>query len=394
LTEQARDGLLAGVRVLDLGRVLAAPFCGLVLADFGAEVIKVEPPAGDDARRFGPFHGGASTYHRFLNRNKLGIVLDLKEPEGRARFERLVERSDVVIENFRPGALERLGLAPARLAELNPRLVVVSITGFGQTGPLARDPAYDLIVQAMSGLMSVTGPDGGEAVRVGVSLGDLVPGLYAALGCLAALHERERSGRGQHVDVSMFDGLLSLLESVAMRALHTDEELLPTGSHHAISAPFGTFRTADEPVAVAIANEPLFARFAEALGHPEWTSDPRFTDDAARAHNRRALQAEIEAVFERMRQDEILALLAAQGIPCSPVLDPRAALAHEQTAARSMVVEEADGFRTLASPLKLRGSVGVRRPAPALGEHNGLIESWLAEQPRTGQVTDGAVPVQ
>jgi CoA:oxalate CoA-transferase len=382
------------VRVLDLGRVLAAPFCGLVLADFGAEVIKVESPAGDDARRFGPFRDGASTYHRFLNRNKLGIVLDLKQPEGRGRFERLVERSDVVIENFRPGALQRLGLAPARLLELNPRLVVVSITGFGQTGPLAREPAYDLIVQAMSGLMSVTGPDGGEAVRVGVSLGDLVPGLYAALGCLAALHERERSGRGQHVDVAMFDGLLSLLESVAMRALYTDEEFLPTGSHHAISAPFGTFRTADEPVAVAIANEPLFARFAAALGRPEWTDDPRFADDATRARNRRALQAEIESVLELMPRDEILTLLAGEGIPCGPVLDPRAALAHEQTAARSMVIAEPDGFRTLASPLKLRGSAGVRRPAPALGEHGGLIDSWLAEEPRTGRVTDGAVPVQ
>jgi CoA:oxalate CoA-transferase len=228
---------LAGVRVLELGNVLAGPFCGMLLADLGAEVIKVEPPRGDDARTFGPFVDGASTYYRLVNRNKLGISLDLKRADELAVLERLIERSDVLVENFRPGTLERLGLPIARIRTLNARLVLVSITGFGQHGPLRDMPAYDLLGQAMSGLMAATGPVSGDPTRSAVSLGDLIPGIYGALGVLAALYERQQTGRGRHVDVAMLDVLMSLLESVAMRALHTDEPIVPLGNDHALSAP-------------------------------------------------------------------------------------------------------------------------------------------------------------
>jgi CoA:oxalate CoA-transferase len=376
---------LTGVRALDLSRVLAGPFCGMLLADLGAEVIKVEPPWGDEARRFGPHVDGESAYHRLFNRSKLGIVLDLKDEGDLIRLRTLVERADVVIENFRPGALARLGFTPAAMLELNPRLVVASITGFGQNGPLRSLPAYDLIVQAMSGLMAATGPAGGGGMRSAVSLGDLVPGLYAALGVVAALYERERTGRGRHVDVAMLDGLLSLLESVAMRALHTAEAIKPLGNDHALSAPFGTYETADGTLAIAIASDPLFERFAQALGHPEWPADPRFARDAERARHRDALRAEIEAALAPLSRAQALERLQTAGIPAAPILSVREALAQPQSLAREMVVEEEDGFRTLGTPLKLAGSsLGRPRPAPALGEHDGLVERWLAEPPRTG----------
>src|SRR6266540_2641705 len=308
---------LVGIRVLELGRVLAGPFCGMLLADLGAEVIKVEPPHGDDARTFGPFVDGASTYYRLLNRDKLGISLDLKQSDQLAVLQRLIERSDVLIENFRPETLERLGLPVARIRELNPRLVVVSITGFGHSGPLRDLPAYDLLIQAMSGLMAATGPVDGDPTRSAVSLGDLVPGLYGALGALAGLYEQQRTGVGRHVDVAMLDGLVSLLESVAKRALHRNE-----------------------------------------------------------------LRAEIEAELAVLTSEQALARLRQAEIPVGPILGVREALAQPQALARAMVVEEEDGFRTIGSALKLGDPPRAPRPAPLFGEHQELIEGWLAEPPR------------
>ncbi|MCC6223514.1 MAG: CoA transferase [Thermoleophilia bacterium] len=377
-------GALEGIRVLDLGRVLSGPFCGRILADLGADVIKIEAEAGDDGRHFGPFFEGQSSYHRLLNRNKRGVTLDLKAEAGREILRGLVKRSDVVIENFRPGVLARLGLAPEELLAANPRLVLVSISGFGQDGPLADKPAYDLVVQAMSGIMAVTGPDGGESVRVGISIGDMVPALYAAIATLAALRQRDVTGRGQHVDVAMFDSLVSLLESVAMRGLLTEETIGPTGSHHAISAPFGAFATRDAPIVIAIANDPLFARLAAVLGHPEWTTDPRFADDAERGRNRHALGAAIEESLSRLSRDDALALLGEAGIPCGPVLGVREMLDQPQVAARGLVRKEPDGFRSLANAFRLRGCPDTDRPAPGLGEHNALLDDLLREPERTG----------
>jgi CoA:oxalate CoA-transferase len=379
---------LQGIRVLDLGRILSGPLCGRILADLGAEVIKVESLGGDDGRQFGPFYSGDSSYHRMLNRNKFGITLDLKDDTDRGRLWGLVRRSDVLIENFRPGVMDRLGLSPATLLERNPGLVIVSISGYGQSGPLSGNPAYDLIVQAMSGLMSVTGPDGGPGVRVGISVGDIVPGMFGAMAALAALHERDRTGRGQHVDVAMFDGLLSVLESVGMRALLTDEEIIPSGGHHSISAPFGTFATKDHPVAIAVANDSLFARLAEALGRPEWKDDARFTSDERRGRHRRDLQREIEGVLEGLTRGETIERLEAAGIPCGPVLDVRQALSHPQAAARGIVRTEPDGFRTLDNGFRITGSLQEFRPAPSLGQHNHLIEAWLDEEPHNPDGTD------
>jgi CoA:oxalate CoA-transferase len=298
-------------------------------------------------------------------------------------LERLIERSDVLIENFRPGTLARLGLPIVRIQELNPRLVLVSITGFGQDGPLRDMPAYDLLVQAMSGLMAATGPVGGGPTRSAVSLGDLVPGLHAALGALAALYERRRTGRGRHVDIAMLDVLTSLLESVAMRALHTDEPIVPLGNDHALSAPFGTYRTADGEIAITVANDRLFARFADTLGRPDWPRDSRFATDAKRALHRDELRMEIEAELAGLTVEKALAKLRKAGVPAGPILGVREALAEPQVVARSMVVEEEDGFRTIGSALKLGEAVRAPRPAPSLGEHQELLERWLAEPPRT-----------
>jgi CoA:oxalate CoA-transferase len=356
----------------------------MILADLGAEVIKIEPPGrGDDARHFGPLVNGESAYFRLLNRNKLSVTLDLKDPTDRERFVGLVERADVLVENFRPGTLDRLGLAVPRLLHHNPRLVAVSISGFGQTGSLANRPAYDILVQAMSGLMAATGPEGGGPTRSAVSLGDLVPGLYAVIAILAALRWRTLTGRGQWVDLAMLDALLSILESVGMRALHTDEPIVPLGNDHAVSAPYGTYACADGEIVIAVANEPLFARLAAALGHPEWTADPRFARDDLRARHRHALRQEMEAVLATMSTEEALGLLVNAGIPAGPVLGVRQALAGPAAQERGMVATEEDGFRTLGTPLRLAGVPAGLRPAPALGAHNDRLADWLAEPPRT-----------
>jgi CoA:oxalate CoA-transferase len=386
MTDQPGALPLRGIRVLDLGQILAAPFCGMILADLGAEVIKVEPPRrGDESRHFGPYVDGTSTYFRLFNRNKLGITLDLKQPDDLARLRGLVERSDVLVENLRPGALDRLGIGAPALLAINPRLVVASISGFGRTGPLSARPAYDILVQGMSGLMAATGPVGGGPTRSAASLGDLVPGLYAALGIVSALVQRATTGLGQHVDIAMLDSLLSILESVGMRAIHTSQPIVPLGNDHALSAPFGTFATADEPIVIAIASDPTFERFALTLGHPEWPSDPRFATDTLRAEHRDELRVEIEEALEMLSRDAALALLESSAIPAGPLLGVREALSQPQSVARRMVVAEEDGFLTIGSPLKL-GAVGTGapRPAPRLGEHNGLLDGWLAELPRTG----------
>jgi CoA:oxalate CoA-transferase len=368
--------------VLELGRVLAGPFCGMLLSDLGAEVIKVEPPQGDDARTFGPFVDGTSTYHRLLNRGKLGIALDLRHDDDVRVLRELLARSDVLVENFRPGALARRGIAVADLRRQHPRLIVVSITGFGQDGPLRDLPAYDVLVQAMSGLMAATGPVGGAPTRSAVSLGDLLPGLYGALGAVAALYDRERTGHGRHVDVAMLDSVVSLLESVAMRALHGDERVEPLGNDHALSAPFGTYRTADGEIAIAIANDALFERFAETLGRREWPHDPRFSSDAERARHRVELRSEIESALAGRSSDDALTRLREAGIPAGPLLGVHEALEQPQVLARGMVVEDEDGFRTLGSALKLGDPTTVFRRAPRLGEHQDLIDRWLEEPPR------------
>ena len=373
---------LEGIRVLDLSRVLAGPFCSMILADLGAEVIKVESPWGDDSRQFGPFVDGRSAYYRLFNRSKMGITLDFKNDDDKEVLRDLVRRADVVVENFRPGVLEKLGLAPADLLEINPRVVVTSISGFGQTGSLAKEPAYDLVAQAMSGLMSITGWPNSKPTRVGISLGDLIPGLYAAIGTVSALYQRQSTGKGQHFDLAMYDSLISVMESVGMRALYDDTPPTRIGNDHGLSAPFSTYATKDGDVVIAITTNRLFGRLAESLGMPELAEDHRFAEPVDRSENRAALRELIEEALSTKTRSETIALFEEHGVPTARVYDLDEALRSPFAKERGVVAEESDGFRTLASPLKLEG-MATPTPAPELGQHNDRIQSWLSEDPRT-----------
>lgn len=329
-------GPLDGIRIIDLTRVLAGPYATMILADLGAEVWKVETPdGGDDARRIGPFldrtdGGPASAYFASLNRGKYGIALDLKADDDRALFERMLGQADILVENFRPGTMERLGYGADRLASRFPSLILASVSGFGQTGPYAGRAAYDMVVQAMGGIMSVTGMPGGPPVRVGTSIGDITAGLFTAIGILAALHERGRSGRGRHVDVAMLDCQIAILENAIARFFASGVAPGPLGARHPSITPFGAYRTADGFIVIAAGNDQLFARLADRLGRPHWTSDPRFGDNDRRTAHAEDLEAEIEAALSGHGTAHWLAQLGEAGIPCGPINDIAAALADPQ----------------------------------------------------------------
>ncbi len=376
-------GPLAGIFVLDLTRVLAGPYCTMLLADLGARVVKVEAPGrGDDARQIGPFVGGVSAYFLSLNRGKQSIALDLREGEDRAIFEKLLARADVLVENFRPGVMERLGFGFAQLHARLPRLVVASTSGFGQTGPYARRPAYDVVVQAMGGIMSLTGHPGGPPTRVGTSTGDITAGLFTALGIVAALCERARTGVGRHVDVAMLDCQVATLENAIARYVATGEVPGPLGSRHPSITPFQAFATRDGHLVVAAGNDALFAKLVALLGRPELTEDPRFRTNEERTRNVAELTAELASVFSTRATHAWLAVLEEGGIPCGPLNDVAQVLADPQVRARNMVVtaEDPDAGRVelAGNPVKLSGVADpeTRGPAPRLDEHR---ETLLAE---------------
>lgn len=354
----------------------------MILADLGAEVIKVESPDGDDSRHFGPWYNGESAYYRLFNRSKYGVTMDLKDVKVREQLLAMVRRSDVVIENFRPGVMDRLGLSAETLMQVNPRLVIVSISGFGQDGPLQKAPAYDLIAQAMSGLMSITGWPDGQANRVGISIGDVIPGLYGAIAALAAINERHHTGRGQHIDVAMLDSLVSVLESVGMRALH-GEEPVACGNDHAMSTPFSTYLTGRGSIAIAIAGDRLFPRLTEALNRSEWLEDERFKEQTRRNEFPVEFRAALEEALRPFSDDEAIELLTAHHVPVAKVHTVNEALTSEHAEYRGNVATESDGFKTLASPLRLTGSVAPS-PAPTLGQHNDLLADWMEGPERTG----------
>jgi len=376
-------GPLAGIFVLDLTRVLAGPYCTMLLADLGARVVKVEAPGrGDDARQIGPFVGGVSAYFLSLNRGKQSIALDLREGGDRAIFEKLLARADVLVENFRPGVMERLGFGFAQLHARLPRLVVASTSGFGQTGPYARRPAYDVVVQAMGGIMSLTGHPGGPPTRVGSSTGDITAGLFTALGIVAALCERARTGVGRHVDVAMLDCQVATLENAIARYVATGEVPGPLGSRHPSITPFQAFATRDGHLVVAAGNDALFAKLVALLGRPELTEDPRFRTNEERTRNVAELTAELASVFSTRATHAWLAVLEEGGIPCGPLNDVAQVLADPQVRARNMVVtaEDPDAGRVelAGNPVKLSGVADpeTRGPAPRLDEHR---ETLLAE---------------
>lgn len=367
---------LESLRVLDLSRVLAGPFCAMVLADLGADVIKVEiPGTGDDARAYGPFVNGESAYYMSINRNKRGITLNLKRPEGREVFLRLVRWADAVIENYRPGTMDRLGLGYADLERVNPRLIYAAVSGFGSTGPYRQRPAYDIIAQGMGGLMSITGQPGGPPTRVGASVGDIIAGLYTAIGILAAVSERQRSGHGQFIDVSMMDCQVSVLENAISRYLATGQVPGPLGNHHPSITPFSTFKTADGYIIIAAGNNEVFGRLCGALGMPALPADPRFSTNDARTQNRDALAAALEAALAAAGTGHWLAALEAGGVPAAPVLTVDKVISDPQVNAREMVAEidhpVAGRTKVPGVPVKMSRTQGrVRFPAPTLGQHN------------------------
>ena len=369
-------GPLSDLRVVDLSRNVAGPFAAMLLGDMGADVVKVErPPAGDESRRHGPpFLGEESPYFLSLNRNKRSLLLDLKEERDREAALRLLDRADVAISNYRPGVLERLGLGPEQLRERNPRLIVARVTGFGEEGPWADRPAYDHIIQGMSGLMSVTGSPESGPFRVGVSISDLLSGLFTVYGILSALHERDRRGRGQVVDVSLLAATLAALTFQGGLHLATGERPRRHGNDHPMIAPYGTFATQDGHLNLAVGNDAMFARLCSALGAPELADEPRFAGNPQRVENRTSLH---EALGERFRTRTTAAwldVLGSAGVACGPVLGIDEALAHPAALALGMVQEldhpTAGRIRLLGLPVKLGGTpAAIHRPPPTLGQH-------------------------
>jgi formyl-CoA transferase/CoA:oxalate CoA-transferase len=371
--------------ILDLSRVMAGPYASMLLADFGARVIKVEPPEGDDTRGYGPpWHDGDATYYLSANRNKRSIAIDLKHADGPALVRRLAARADVLLENFRPGTLDRLGLPHAQLLAENPRLIVCSISGFGHAGlpEHSRKPGYDLMIQGLGGIPSLTGPADGPPCKVGTSIADLAAGLYATIGILVALEARARTGRGQHVDVSMLDGQIALLSYHAQAHL-AGAPAVRHGNAHPSVAPYQTYRARDGWVNIAVANDRHWRGFCErVLGRPELAADARFATNARRVEARAALAALLEPLVATRDVADWVAACDAAGVPAGPILGVAEALAHPQVLARAMVTE-VDGFRTLGVPVKLSETPGaVRSRPPRRGEHGrDLLAELLALDP-------------
>ena len=374
-------GPLNGATILDLSRILAGPYCTLLLHELGARVIKVEPPGGDDARAYGPFRDGESLYFAAVNRGKESISLDLKQDADRAIFHRLLDGADVLLENFRPGTMEKLGLGWATLHASHPKLIYAAASGFGHTGPDATKPAYDMVVQGLGGILSVTGHPGQKPARIGVSVGDLGAGIYTALGIASALYHRERTGEAVKVDVSMLDCQLSLMENPAMRYMATGEVPGPMGGRHATITPFAIFETADKPIVIAAGNDGLFRKLSTALGKPEWASDPKLATNDLRRAVAGELASMIEQVLAAHPAAHWLDILEQAGVPAGPINTVAEALAHRQVGPRHMIVE-AGGVRMVGNPVKIQpfaeNDNGQRTAAPKL---DGDRASLLAEFP-------------
>ncbi|MEM7255573.1 MAG: CoA transferase [Pseudomonadota bacterium] len=378
---------LAGIRVLDLTRILAGPFCTRLLGDMGAEVIKVESSAGDPVRQQGTIRDGISWYFVEFNRNKKSVVLDLYSERGKEVLAALIKTADVLVENFRPGVLAKMGFGPERLTELNPGLVVASINGYGSSGPYVDRPSFDFIAQAMSGFMSVNGDPSGPPMRAAPPMSDLIAGLYAAFGIVSALLERERSGesRGQTVETSLTGGLISMLGFLSAEYFATDKVPARTGNDHALVWPYGLFEASDGAIAIAPSNDTFVERLLGAIGLSPLLDDPRFATNAARLAHREALR---ELVNQRIQQGTVegwIATLNQAGCPCGRVMDLAEVFSDPQVLAQEMVldVHQADGaVKTTGFPVKLGATpASVRYPAPGLGEHTDEILSELDIQP-------------
>jgi len=383
------DGPLNGVTVLDLTRVLAGPYCTMVLADLGARVIKVEQPGtGDDSRAYGPFHNGASAYFASLNRGKQSIALDLKQADDRLIFEELLCVADVLVENYRPGTMEKLGLGWDALHARYPRLIYAAASGFGHTGPYSKRAAYDMVVQAMGGIVSVTGHAGQPPVRVGTSIGDITTGLFTAIGINAALFHRTLAGEGIKIDVAMLDGQVAILENAIARYAATGEVAGPIGSRHPSITPFAGFEAQDGWIVVAAGNDALFAKMAAALERPDLAADKRYATNALRTQHWEALFAEINAALKSRPAEVWLSILDEAGVPCGPINTIDKVLADEQVRARNMVVTaddpETGKLMMAGNPIKLSAFAdpATRKAAPKLDADRAVILAEIMERKR------------
>jgi formyl-CoA transferase len=375
---------LAGLRVLDLSRVLAGPYCAMILGDLGAEVIKVEEPArGDETRGWGPpYAGGESAYYLCLNRNKRGMTLNLKHPDAREVLDRLIARSDVLIQNFKPGTLERLGRDDATLERLNPRLIRCAISGYGADGPYRDRPGYDFVLQAVCGLMSITGEPEGESMKLGVAIVDIATALYAAIGILAALQARTQTGRGQRVDLSLLESGVALLANVASSYLISGTPPARYGNAHANIVPYQTFRTANGYIAVGIGNDLQYARLCAVLSAPELAADPRFATNPQRVAQRTLLVELLQEQFLRQTSGHWTDALLAEGLPCGPINTVDTVFHDPQVLARQMVQRiahpTAGTIDLVGIPFKLSATpAGIDRHPPLHGEHTGELLAEL-----------------
>lgn len=370
-------GPLTGIRVLDLSRVLAGPFCTMILCDLGAEVIKVErPEIGDIARGNGPFIDGISSYFFSINRGKKSLTLDLASPRGKSIFLQLVKHFDILVENFVPGTMEKLGLSYPKVADVNPRIIYASCSGYGQTGPYAHKPAFDVVVQGMGGIMSITGEPGGPPIRPGISIGDIAAGLFTAIGILAALHERSMSGKGQIIDVGMLDCQVAIQENAFARYFATGEVPGPLGTRHPVTTPFQAFETKDGYIVVALVGgeRNQWALFCSALGCIDLIDDPRFQTSWDRTVHYDELIPILTRAFKGKTTEEWVGELEEVNVPCGPVNTIDKVAQDPQVLVRNMIVEipypQVGEVKVTNTPIKLsRSQCQVSKPAPELGEH-------------------------
>ncbi|MHB1204347.1 MAG: CaiB/BaiF CoA transferase family protein [Rhodospirillaceae bacterium] len=404
-TNASASGLpLSGVKVLDLSRALAGTFCSVILGDYGADVIKVEPsPAGDLVREWGPFDGDVSVYFLSANRNKRGIGLNFRSPEGLQLLRKLALQADIIVENFRPGVMREIGLDYAELRQIKPQLIVASISGFGADGPLSSRTGFDQIAQGYSGLMSLTGTEDSGPLRVGVPIGDLTSGMWLAMGILGAWIERQATGQGQRVETSLLSSLMSLLSVQGQRYLTLGQVPQPTGNMHSVIAPYGAFRAQDGDINIAVGTEDMWLKFCDLIERPDLKADPRFVDNGERMGRREELRVIIEKELSRKTRAEWSTLFVRAHIPSGPINSLKEAFADEQVAHLKLVEDfEYPGLgkiRQVANPVVFNGQTGrwIRRPPPVLGEHTRevLIEAGFSSQDvekwiRTGVVLQDA----